>query len=302
MDPETRQAQTLHDLEPIDNIDQITFGNIFRWAHRVMGDRWALLVGCAALLVIYEIIASMFLSIVGQYLIGSFVSFNPLEFLHSIFVLGPLSVGPAYIAARTFRGQNTSISDIWIGFSRWAPIVLIGFIIQAGYLIAMFPMSAVLSMSERTAAGNSALTILIVLVFGIVLLIGSIYMAIRLYFATLLCADPLGPKLSAFDSISESWRITRKSAWTLFLTAIVISLIAVVCAACVFIPLILYGLPLTYGAAGAVYVVLTHQSGIIPVQGYDTCPFCDYDLSTLDTDLCPECGARVIRPADGVEG
>ncbi len=292
------QAMHIEPLDPIANIERVTFGNIFGWSHRVMSWKWGLLVGCAASLVIYEFVVSFFLSMAIQFAFGTGVLFNPLEFLHSILVIAPLSVGPIYIAAKIFRGQRAVFDDIWIGFTRWAPIVLIGFLIQAGYLIAMVPIGVMIAMSQRATAGNSALTILLMLVLGLALLVGSVYIAVRLYFATLLCADPMGPKLGGISAITESWRITRNSAWTLFLTAIVISIIAGISAACLFIPLILYGLPLTYGAAGAVYVILTHQSGIIPVEGYDVCPYCEYDISTLDTSQCPECGSHVIRPQD----
>jgi hypothetical protein len=290
------KSAPLQSLRLMSPIEQVTFGRVFSWAHTVLGNRWGMLVGCAAFIFFYGMISGIVVAFFDGMLVGFNSMFKPLEFLHNVLVIGPLSVGPIYISARLFRGQNATFNDIWIGFTRWGPVALIGFLIQLGYLLAMFPIGYAMVMMQSTAAGNASLTILLTLILGLLLIVGSLYFAVRLYFAAMLCADPLGPQLGVMESISESWRITRNCAWTLFFCTIVISIIVAITAMCLLIPMVLYGLPLTYAAAGAVYVVLTHQSGIIPVQGYDICPFCDYDLSDLDTQRCPECGAQVIRP------
>ena len=290
------KSAPLQSLQPMAPLGRISIGSIFGWAHAIISVRWGTLVGCAAFIFVYGFITGIVISLVDIALVGLNAWINPVELLHSVLVTGPLSVGPIYIACRIFRGQHTTFNDIWIGFHRWGSIVFIGLIIQLSARIAMVPIGVIFSNMSRTTAGNSQLTILLLFVLSLSLLIVALYLGIRLYFATLLCADPLGPQLAAIESISESWRITRSVAWRLFFTALLISIIVGISAMCLFVPLILYGLPLTYAAAGSVYVVLTHKCGIIPVEGYDECPFCEYNLHGLDTNRCPECGAHVIRP------
>ncbi|HCT46083.1 MAG: hypothetical protein CMJ35_01705 [Phycisphaerae bacterium] len=290
------KSAPLQSLSPIAPIGRISIGSVFSSAHAVLAERWGTLVGCAALIIIYGFIVGIVITLLDNMIFGIDAMVRPFEMLHSILITGPLSVGPIYIACRTFRGQHSIFADILIGFRRWPSVVLIGLIIQLGALLATIPFGVLTVMLSRTTAGNSGFTILMlfVLVFGLAGI--ALYLGVRLYFATLLCADPLGPQLGPIESISESWRITRNSAWRLFFIAILISIIVGITTVCFIVPLVLYGLPLSYAAAGSVYVILTHRSGIIPVEGYDECPFCDYDLVDLDTNRCPECGAHVIRP------
>ncbi|MFG0245500.1 MAG: hypothetical protein ACF8MF_05540 [Phycisphaerales bacterium JB052] len=290
------KSAPLQSLSPIAPMGRVSIRNVFSWAHAILGERWGTLVGCAALIFIYGMIAGILINLIDSFLFGFDAMVRPFELLHSVLITGPLSVGPIYIACRTFRGQHSNFSDILIGFRRWGSVAFIGFIIQIGALLALIPFGVISTALTTTTAGSSGLTILMMLVLVVLLAGGAMYLAVRLYFATLLCADPLGPQLGAIESISESWRITQKPAWVLFACALLIAVIIGVSATCFLVPMVLYGLPLSYAAAGSVYVVLTHKSGIIPVEGYDECPFCDYNLVDLDTNRCPECGAHVIRP------
>ncbi|MBL4592108.1 MAG: hypothetical protein JKY96_09135 [Phycisphaerales bacterium] len=282
-----------NDLTPLREITKVSFTNIFGWAHAILGFKWGLLVLAALLLTIYNFTAGAITSLIDIFMFGP-VWISPFNTLHTILVVTPLSVGPIYIAAKIFRGERADFGDLFVGFRRWGSVVLIGLIIQVALLVAMIPFGIAGGILFVSGGGNIIIGLLVLLLF-LVMLLGIMYVGVRIYFATLLCADPLGPQLSVTESISESWRITRTSALTLFGTAIVIGAIAGICLMFLILPGILYGLPLVYAAAGAVYVVLTHKHAIIPLSGYDECPYCEYDLRGTEETICPECGSTVIR-------
>lgn len=284
------------ELNPIAAVDRVSFGNIFSWAHAVLGARWGILALAALVLTVYNFAAQIITSLVDTALFGQTIVafFSPLTVIHSVLVVAPLGVGPIYIAARTFRGEYAGFDDIFIGFHRWGSVVLVSLLIQ----LAVFILSTgfgVVAASVGLTSGAAGSVLLMIGVAGIIFAIVMLYLSVRIYFATLLIVDPIGPHSSALESLQISWHLTSRSAWTLFWTAIVISVIAGVCFLLLILPGILYGMPLIYAASGAVYVILTHEHGIIPLAGYDHCPYCQYDLTDTEGDICPECGNTVPR-------
>ena len=119
-------SEVSHDepkLTPIIRVAPISFGNIFSWAHAVLGQSWGTLALAALTLTLYSIVVGFITNLIDTAIFGqNFVGyFSPLSVLHSVFIAAPLSVGPIYIAAQSFRGEPASFADIFIGFrrSRW---------------------------------------------------------------------------------------------------------------------------------------------------------------------------------------
>lgn len=285
--------QGLHPLSPV---DRISFPNIFSWAHAVLSARWGLLALTALVIVIYNFIASIVTVVIDGVIFGTDMTqyFSPTNFVHSLLITAPLGVGPIYMAAKIFRGEPAGFEDFFIGFQRWLPVVLVSLLIQ----IAVLTMGAgfgIVTAAVGITSGGGGSVLLMVAIAAILFAVMMLYFGVRIYFATLLIVDPIGPRAGTIESLQISWEITSRNSWTLFWTAIVISVIAGLSFLLLIIPGILYGMPLVYAASGAVYVILTHEHGIVPLGGYDQCPHCLYNLIDTEGTICPECGNTVPR-------
>lgn len=283
-------------LNPIIRVAPISFGNVLSWAHAVLGQSWGTLALAALTLTIYNLVVGLITNLLDAALFGQNIAgyVSPLSVLHSVLIVAPLSVGPIYIAAQSFRGEQVSFADIFIGFRRWWPVVLVSLLIQLAFMTLSVGFGVVVAGMGITSGGAGSVLLMIALA-GIIFAIAMLYISVRIYFATLLIIDPMGPQARTIESLQLSWHLTSRCPWTLFWTAIVISIIAGLCFLLFILPGILYGLPLVYAASGAVYVILSHEHGLIPLAGYDHCPHCQYDLSDTQGTTCPECGNTVPR-------
>lgn len=271
-----------------------TFGNIFAISHQLYAARWGLTVGVCVVAIILNMLLSLFAGVLDALIVGSDASFNPVSTLSQILLGAPLLVGPLYVAARLFRGEPAEFSDLFIGFRRWGAVVVVALLVQIIVYAVVIPFGIAIAAVGLTSGGNPVALVGIGAA-GLVMLGVVVWITIRLYFATLLCADPAGPNLGIIDSVKTSWRITHGHAWSLFLVAVVLGILAVISLLLLVVPFLIYGAPVLMCAGGVAYALICHKAGLIPLSPYDHCPSCQYDLRGTDSGICPECGAAVIR-------
>lgn len=273
-----------------------TAGNIFSISHRLYAARWGLIVGVSATAFVLSWILSVITGILDFFLVGQDALINPLSIASQILIGAPLLIGPLYVTARLFRGEPATFGDMLVGFRRWGPVVVVALLVQVIIYAVVIPFGVAIAAVGLTSGGNPV-AIAAVAAFGLLMLGVVIWIAIRLYFATLLCADPFGPRLGIVSSIRTSWSITQGHAWALFVVAVGLGFIAIISFILLIVPFLLYGGPLLMCAGGVAYALVCHQAGLTPLAPYDDCPFCKYDLRATNSDTCPECGSTVIRAA-----
>lgn len=284
------------EFEPLFQPVPLTSSNLISLAHRLYKARWGLIVGGFAIAVILGWIVGVVAAFADALIFGADAIFNPINLLSQIFFNTPLTVGSLYIAVRVFRNEPANLGDLWIGFSKWLPVVAVGVLVQVVIWAALIPIGIAFAAIGGTAgAGGGPALMAVTAVLGIGLLIFAVWFSIRLYFATLLCADPAGPNLGIIESIATSWRITSGHAWALFAVAIVLGIVAAISMLLLIVPFFLYGGPVLVCAGAAAYALACHKSGIIPLAPYDDCPYCGYSMQQVPTDTCPECGNTVNR-------
>lgn len=273
-----------------------TVGNLFSLAHRLYASRWGLIVGVTVVAFVLSWLLSVVTGLLDMALVGSDALFSPLSTLSQILIGAPLLVGPLYVTARLFRGEPAAFDDLFVGFRRWGPVVVVALLVQILIYAIIIPFGFAMMAIGLGSGGSPALyafiALLALLMFGAV-----IWVAIRLYFATLLCADPTAPRLGILESIRTSWEITRGHAWPLFVVAVALGILAMISFVLLIVPFLLYGGPILVCAGGVAYALICHRSGLIPLAPYDDCPYCNYDLRAIESDTCPECGSTVFRPS-----
>jgi uncharacterized membrane protein len=271
-----------------------TAGNIFSISHRLYAARWGLIVGVSVTAFVLSWVLGLLTGLMDLALVGTDAYFNPLSTLSQILVGAPLLVGPLYVTARLFRGEPAEFADLFVGFRRWGPVVVVALLVQVIVYAVVIPFGLAMTAVGLTAGGNPA-AIAGIAIFGLLMLGLVVWIAIRLYFATLLCADPAGPRLGIVASIKASWDITRGHAWALFVVAVGLGILAMISLILLIVPFLLYGGPVLMCAGGVAYALVCHEAGLIPLAPYDDCPFCKYDLRATGSDTCPECGSTVFR-------
>lgn len=288
---------------PLELPHKLTFSAIFSLAHRVYSLRFGLIVGAVTVALLIQFLVGFTAGLIdlGIFaLIGlSQIPVQPITILVQAAIGTPLAVGPMFIAARIYRGERTGFGDMWIGFARWMPVAAVGLIVQLITLAITLP----LTISMITIGGWTSTNPLgIAAVATLAMLSGvlSLFIAVRLYFAALLCADPAGPSLSITDSVKTSWRITGTCIYPLCGAAIVLSIIGFFTMILILVPFFLYGGPIIAAAGGVAYCIACHHAGVIPLAPYDDCPICGYDLRDSEGATCPECGSNVPRNLNDV--
>jgi len=204
----------------------------------------------------------------------------------------PLTIGPAMLAAMRLRDGSGDIGTVFIGFTRYGAIVGIAIITTVASTALTAPI-AIIGFGMRS---SSALGIVLGVLTVLVTMVALIYLTVRFWFGAMICVDPLAPRTGPIEALQASWRITSGHALSLFLTAMLVGLIVMLCVVFLFLPIIFYGAPMAACVAGALYVLLMHHAGLVPLSGYDACPRCGYSLEGIDAAVCPECGADVPRP------
>lgn len=271
-----------------------TARNILSLAHQTYASRWGLIVGASVTALVLSWVIGFVAGLLDLAIVGSDALITPVSALAQILVITPLAIGPIYIAVRLFRGEPAEFGDLTVGFRRWGAIVAITFLTYALMYLVLVPFGvAIGALAGFGSAGPAMIALTVLLGFG--MLGVMLWVGVRLYFATLLCADPAGPRLGVIESFKTSWSITRGHAWALFVVAVALVLISAVAALLLVVPFLLYAGPLIMCAAAVAYALVCHEAGLIPLAPYDDCPHCKYDLRATESPTCPECGQTVPR-------
>lgn len=259
--PEPYEADPASPFE----LPPITVGTALSLAHTVLGSNYGLILGATLLVLLLQIVVSLFAGAIDTILLGPDPWVQPVSMAAQILILTPLAIGPGMIAATLFRHGTSDINTVFIGFTRYAPVVLIGLITSIavwGASLIVGILAAVFFYSNTPA--GAAIGILVIATSLIIL----IYFGIRFWFATLICVDPLGPRPASIESLAISWRITAGGVLTLFLLAFVLGLICLGCALLLVLPLLFYAMPLVAAATGVLYALLAHHSSLARVPAY----------------------------------
>jgi uncharacterized membrane protein len=282
-------------FRPLFETVPLTVSNILSLSHRLYTARWGLIVGAFALAIVLQWIIGAITGLIDIAIFGQDLIVSPINLLAQILFSTPLLVGALYVAVRVYRNEPATIGDVWIGFSKWLPVVAVGLLVQLAVYGAMVPIGIAIGILAGAGGGPAMAALAVLLAIGLLVL--AVWLSIRLYFATMLCADPAGPNLGVIESITTSWRITSGHAWTLFVVAVVLGLLAMVSLLLLIVPFFLYGGPVLVCGGAAAYALACHKAGIIPLAPYDDCPHCGYPMRDAPTDTCPECGNEVYRTA-----
>tara|TARA_R110000782_G_scaffold20398_3_gene55090 strand:- start:18834 stop:19727 length:894 start_codon:yes stop_codon:yes gene_type:complete len=280
-------------FHPLFETVPLTISNVLSLSHRLYTARWGLIVGAFSLAVVIQWIIGAVTGLIDIAIFGQGLIVSPLNLLAQILISTPLLVGALYVAVRVYRNEPATLGDLWIGFSRWLPVVAVGLLVQLAVYGAMLPIGVAAGILAGAGGGPATVAVAVILAIGLLIL--AIWLSIRLYFATMLCADPAGPNLGVVDSITTSWRITSGHAWTLFVVAVAMGIVAMLSLVLLIVPFFLYGGPVLVCGGAAAYALACHKAGIIPLAPYDDCPHCGYSMRDAPTDICPECGNVVHR-------
>lgn len=283
-----------------------TFSGAFATGWEVLKANYGLLLGTLILYILIVIAAGFAAGLVdgavgiaAAAIAGGRAFIKPGEWLVDLLVTAPLNTGLLMMGATMARRQRVELNDLFGGFRRYGQVLLALAAPTAIGIVMLIP--AVLLVGVLVV-GSSAPTPSTVGPVIIAYLIGwaiSLYFKIRWMPAALLVIDTQAPEHTAMEALRVSWRMTSGRVLSLFCLSVVLSLINIVCALLLCLPALFLSGPLIVGVAGAAYSMLAHERGVVPIDDYDVCPYCGYDLSNVTGSLCPECGnARPDSLAD----
>ncbi|MEQ8317162.1 MAG: hypothetical protein RIE77_14910 [Phycisphaerales bacterium] len=246
----------MHD-DPYPPASDFTVGEAIGEGHKLLMANYGLMLGAAIVVALLTFAAMMVAGLIDAVLVGPDALFNPVSTAAQFLVQTPLGVGLGMLAARRYRDGEGSFEDIFLGFSRYWPVVAIGFLMTVGYMVltlAGFAGGALVVGVLLTVSPPAAIAVGVVL--GIAFLVLLIYLAVRLWFAYLVCIDPRGAKPGPIDSIKISWYLTSGRAFKVWLVGLVMGIIGLVCLVLLILPFIFYALPFYACAFGVLYVLL----------------------------------------------
>lgn len=268
----------------------LSLNEVMSAGHKVMAANYGVLLGCTLLLMLLNFGLGMVTGIVDMVIVGPNAVINPASTLGQILVGTPLAIGPGMLAAMRFRDGSGDINTLFIGFTRYGPVILIALLTALVSWVLTFTvgMSMYAFISMRTPVGYVLAAIVVIVALCIM-----VYLYVRFWFGSLVCVDPKGPRPGAIESLATSWRMTAGRVGPLLVIGIVLGLVVFLTFIALLLPGVFYGMPLMFAVTGVLYVVMAHQRGLVPMEMYDHCPFCDYSLSGVTGPTCPECGAVV---------
>jgi hypothetical protein len=181
----------------------------------------------------------------------------------SALLLFPISVGIQWVYIQCARGEKSTISDLFVGFSRYRRIVGIGIIIQivsdlifwcsayfidsSGWLIE-FNSGGLGSMTAQMD-GSTRISIFVMWIAMSVL--GILWM-----FPGIICIDPKMGGKGSTACLGESYRGISPVFWRLVGMGIGIGFILFFCTILFVLPLIFLGIPLMMAMHGAAYTLI----------------------------------------------
>lgn len=251
-------------------------GEVLSAAWRTLFSQPGTLIG-ASLLYMLIAVAASFIPIIGG--------------LTSIF-LGPLYVATVYLFVRAARSQPVHVGDMFQIFGpRYWPLLVIYLLFTIAIVAAGIPtIIAVVAGVMVGIAGNGssgAMTVAFI-VGGVGVLLGvvlSMFVTMRLWFATTLYLDAPVGSLDIIEALKMSWRSTARSWPTLVAAQLIMVVIVVLSFLMLVVPFFIIGLPLAFAFLGAAHAML------FPLMDQRRCVQCGYELGgVLVGGACPECG------------
>lgn len=257
--------------DPYPPASDFTVGEAIGEGHKLLVANYGLMLGSAIVVGLLTAATAMIARIIDTVLVGPDALFSPVSTAAQFLVQTPLGVGLGMLAARRYRDGKGSFEDVFLGFSRYWPVVAIGFLMTVGYMVLMltgFAGGALVVGVLLTVSPPAAIAVGVVLAIAFLVLL--VYLTVRLWFSYLVCIDPRGARPGPLDSIKISWYLTSGRAFKVWLVGLVMGLIGLVCLALLFLPFIFYALPLYACAFGALYVLLNPmppQEGDLASEG-----------------------------------
>jgi hypothetical protein len=269
-----------------------SFNNVLEVAWGALKSRYGMLLGLGVLYAAIVIVVSIATNLLDQMLMGtSNPRFKPISGLSNFLVAAPLAVGVVYIGAGAVRGHRVEVKDLFIGFTRYWVVVGIAFllwVIMVGLTLVILIPTVLIGGAAGAGGGSGLLILMIPLVIAMV--VAMVYLTVRLWFATIVAVDPLGPQGGVVDSIKLSWEMTRKRSLSLFLLAMFLALVFLISALLLILPAIFFAMPFVIAAWGAAYALTAAEDGITPLD--DVCSYCGYPRPA--GQVCPECGDGAV--------
>lgn len=248
-------------MEPAGSIPtELTVGGVFGAAHDVLKNNYGTILGAVAILIICAVVVSLVSTVIDEVLVDEDDIIQPASMLTGLFVLTPLYVGPALLAAMRYRaGRGSGVASgstgtVFAGFTRYPTVLGIAAIINGVQWALMITIGLIVW--GASASMGMAAAAIIGLVLGLPMYVVMIWLSIRIGFAMLLSVDPMGTKPGAIEAIGQSWRLTAGHAWMLFAIGIVLGLVVFLSMLLLVLPAIFYGIPLALCGWGVMYMLV----------------------------------------------
>ncbi|MEQ8912327.1 MAG: hypothetical protein RIE03_08535 [Pseudomonadales bacterium] len=254
-----------------------TVGEAIGEAHKLLMANYGLMLGASLVVLLLTGACTVVAALIDTALVGPDAMFNPVSTASQFLVQTPLGVGLGMLAARRYRDGGGVFEDIFLGFTRYWPVVAIGLILTVGsWVITLVAVAGGALVVGVLAAVSTAAAIAVGVIFGLALIVLLIYLAMRLWFSYLVCIDPRGVRPGPIDALKLSWYMTEGHVFKLWLTGVVMGLIGLVCALLLFLPFIFYAMPFMACAFGVLYVLVTppaaDEGEPIEPDGFDPGP------------------------------
>jgi len=251
-------------------------GEVLSAAWRTLFSQPGTLIGATLLYVLISIAAS-FIPFVGG--------------IASIF-LGPLYVATVYLFVRAARDQPVRVGEMFQVFGpRYWPLLAIYLLVMIALVVAGIPTliaiiaGVVVGLSGDGSRGAMTVAFIVGGVGVVLGVVASMFVTVRLWFATTLYLDaPLG-SLDILEAIKFSWRSTARSWPTLIAAQLIIIVCVVASFLMLVVPFFVVGLPLAFAFLGVAHAML------FPLTNQRRCSQCGYELGgNFPGAACSECG------------
>lgn len=231
-----------------------SFGAAFELGWRTFKAHYGALLGATMLLMLVSslgffplfVLLGGIIELFGQ-TPGSIALANILYMLVGAFFFNPIMAGALLLFVKHVRGEESpGIGTLFSGFGQpYKQVVSIGGIIIAITLVSQM-------VATEAWATYSAVAIL----FGVALYLASLWVGLRLQFASVLCVDP-AHRTGVSESLRRSWELTRPPViWSYMGLVVVTMAIAMTSFALLILPVFFFGLPLMMAVCAAAYVLL----------------------------------------------
>ncbi|GJM19939.1 MAG: hypothetical protein DHS20C14_21520 [Phycisphaeraceae bacterium] len=307
--PQERQPRRVHALpelppEPPPHAGRYSFVNAFNAGWDAFKEHYAILLGALVSYIAIVIVAGIFASLLDSGLAAVATSAHPVlafltpfQWTANFLVVTPLEAGLVWLAVRAVRREPPEIGDLFNGFSSYGRVLVAAGVPALIGFVATLPGTVLFWITFGQTVSFSNANVLASMFAYLVGLLIALYFSVRLMPAQVLVLDDRAPMLSGMESLRVSWRMTEGKVLPLIGLGITLYVIGIASAMLLCLPLIFFGGPLIAVVMAGAYSLLAHERGVAPIGDYTTCPFCGYDTSATDANICPECGN--IIPGSG---